>query len=192
MFSSTHIYFCATNVRVVAPVQPRLKHQFSKASQSDNNKKKIFFIIAVVGGEVRRLGLRWICHSGHAEEANSHWSGSRIATIEQGVSQGGRGGACGSRKNKKEAEKCRIFVCHRTFPETSQMHINLWKTTRVQVPGRGLAVAGCRNTSLPFKGGLQLKSQKFEHIFVAVITFPPFFCANTFDTSLLLIVCALR
>ena len=33
--------------------------------------------------------------------------------------------------------------------------------------------------------------QKFEHIFVAVITFPPFFCADTFDTSLLLIVCAL-
>ena len=34
---------------------------------------------------------------------------------------------------------------------------------------------------------------KFEHIFVAVITFsPPFFCADTFDTSLLLIVCALR
>ena len=32
-----------------------------------------------------------------------------------------------------------------------------------------------------------------EHIFVAVITFPPpFFCANTFDSSLLLIVCALR
>ena len=31
-----------------------------------------------------------------------------------------------------------------------------------------------------------------QHIFVAVITFPPFFCANTFDTSLLLIVCALR
>ena len=42
------------------------------------------------------------------------------------------------------------------------------------------------------KGGLHLKPPKFEHIFVAVITFPPFFCANTFDTSLLLIVCALR
>ena len=41
-------------------------------------------------------------------------------------------------------------------------------------------------------GGLHLKPLKFEHIFVAVITFPPFFCADTFDTSLLLIVCALR
>ena len=28
--------------------------------------------------------------------------------------------------------------------------------------------------------------------FVAVITFSPFFCADTFDTSLLLILCALR
>ena len=37
-----------------------------------------------------------------------------------------------------------------------------------------------------------LKPPKFEHIFVAVITFFPFFCANTFDTSLLLIVCAIR
>ena len=33
---------------------------------------------------------------------------------------------------------------------------------------------------------------KFEHIFVAVITFSPFFCADTFITSVLLIVCALR
>ena len=33
---------------------------------------------------------------------------------------------------------------------------------------------------------------KFEHIFVAVITSPPFFCAGTFITSLLLIVCGLR
>ena len=33
---------------------------------------------------------------------------------------------------------------------------------------------------------------KFEHIFVAVISFPPLFCADTFDTSLLLIVCALN
>ena len=33
---------------------------------------------------------------------------------------------------------------------------------------------------------------KFEHIFVAVITFPPFFCADSFTLSLLLIVCALR
>ena len=41
-------------------------------------------------------------------------------------------------------------------------------------------------------GGLHLKPPKFEHIFAAVITFFPFFCANTFDTSLLLIVCALR
>ena len=40
-------------------------------------------------------------------------------------------------------------------------------------------------------GGLHLKPPKFEHIFAAVITFPPFFCANTFDTSLLLSVCAL-
>ena len=42
-----------------------------------------------------------------------------------------------------------------------------------------------------FKGGLHLKPPKFEHIFVAVITFPPF-CADTFDISLLLIVRALR
>ena len=43
------------------------------------------------------------------------------------------------------------------------------------------------------KGGLDLKSTKLEHIFVAVITFfPPFFCGNTFDTSLLLVVCALK
>ena len=41
-------------------------------------------------------------------------------------------------------------------------------------------------------GILHLKPPKFEHIFVALITFPPFFCANTFDTSLLLIVCALK
>ena len=45
---------------------------------------------------------------------------------------------------------------------------------------------------IPGKGGRHQKSPKFEHIFVAVITFSPFFCANTFDTSLLLIVCALR
>ena len=36
-----------------------------------------------------------------------------------------------------------------------------------------------------------LKPPKSEQIFVAVITFPPFFCADTFDISLLLIVCAL-
>ena len=42
------------------------------------------------------------------------------------------------------------------------------------------------------RGGLHHLLPKFEHIFVAVITFPPFFCADTFDTSLLLIVGALR
>ena len=42
------------------------------------------------------------------------------------------------------------------------------------------------------KGGCYQKPPKFEHIFGAVITFPPFFCANTFDSSLLLTVCALR
>ena len=42
------------------------------------------------------------------------------------------------------------------------------------------------------KGGLDLKPTKLEHIFVAVITFPPFLYTNTFDTSLLLIVCALK
>ena len=43
------------------------------------------------------------------------------------------------------------------------------------------------------KGGRHLKPQKFENIFVAVITFfLPFFCANNYYTSLLLIVCALR
>ena len=43
------------------------------------------------------------------------------------------------------------------------------------------------------KGGLPHLPPKFEHIFVAVITSPPlFFCADIFDTSLLLIVCALR
>ena len=40
--------------------------------------------------------------------------------------------------------------------------------------------------------GLYHLLPKFEHIFVAVITFPPFFCADTFIASLLLIVCALR
>ena len=43
-----------------------------------------------------------------------------------------------------------------------------------------------------WKWGRYLKPVKFEHIFVAVLTFPPFFYANTFDTSLLLIVCDLR
>ena len=41
-------------------------------------------------------------------------------------------------------------------------------------------------------GGLSLKPPKFEHIFVAVITSPSFFCADTFDINLLFIVCALR
>ena len=41
-------------------------------------------------------------------------------------------------------------------------------------------------------GGMDHLLPKFEHIFVAAITSPPFFCANTFDTCLLLIVCALR
>ena len=53
------------------------------------------------------------------------------------------------------------------------------------------------NLSLPVyffgREDLYLKPPKFEHIFVAVIPFlPPFFCADTFNTSLLLIVCALR
>ena len=42
------------------------------------------------------------------------------------------------------------------------------------------------------RGEATLKSPKFEHIFVAVITFSPFFCANNYYISLLLIVCALR
>ena len=42
------------------------------------------------------------------------------------------------------------------------------------------------------RGGMDLKSPKFEHIFVAVKTFFSFFCATTFDISLLLIVCALK
>ena len=42
------------------------------------------------------------------------------------------------------------------------------------------------------EGGRHLKPQKFENIFVAVITFFPFFCANYYYTSLLLFVCALR
>ena len=42
------------------------------------------------------------------------------------------------------------------------------------------------------RGRLSYISPKFEHIFVAVITFSPFFCADTFNNSLLLIVCALR
>ena len=42
------------------------------------------------------------------------------------------------------------------------------------------------------KRGIYLKPPKFEHIFVAVITFSPFFCADTFDIILLLIMCALR
>ena len=49
-----------------------------------------------------------------------------------------------------------------------------------------------RHVSILFKGGLHHLPPKFEDIFVAVITFPPFFCADTLNTSLLLIVCALR
>ena len=30
----------------------------------------------------------------------------------------------------------------------------------------------------PLKGGLYLKPPKFEHIFAAVITSPPYFCAD--------------
>ena len=41
-------------------------------------------------------------------------------------------------------------------------------------------------------GVLHRKPLKFEHIFVAVITFFSLFYANTFDISLLLVVCALR
>ena len=41
-------------------------------------------------------------------------------------------------------------------------------------------------------GGLSLKTSKFEHIFIAVIISPPFFCVDIFDTNLLFIVCALR
>ena len=40
--------------------------------------------------------------------------------------------------------------------------------------------------------GLDLKPTKLEHICSCHNFFPPFFCANTFDTSLLLIVCALK
>ena len=49
----------------------------------------------------------------------------------------------------------------------------------VQVQHRGL-------------GGLSHLPPKFEHIFVAVITSPPFLLCRYFYTSLLLIVCALR
>ena len=41
-----------------------------------------------------------------------------------------------------------------------------------------------------FKGRLHLKPPKFEQNLNTY--FPSFFCANTFDTSLLLLVCALR
>ena len=47
-------------------------------------------------------------------------------------------------------------------------------------------------TFMQFKGRLYHLLPKFEHIFLAVIIFFPFFCADTFITSLLLIVCALR
>ena len=49
-----------------------------------------------------------------------------------------------------------------------------------------------RKTEWDNKVGLHLKPSKFEHIFVAVIIFFPFFCEDIFDISLLLIVCALR
>ena len=50
-----------------------------------------------------------------------------------------------------------------------------------------------KHTYIQGKGGLYRNPPQFEHIFVAVITPPhPFFCAVTFDTSLLFIVCALR
>ena len=42
------------------------------------------------------------------------------------------------------------------------------------------------------RGGLDHSPPKFEHKFVAVINFFPFFCADTFITSLLLIVGASR
>ena len=42
------------------------------------------------------------------------------------------------------------------------------------------------------RGGLSHIPPKFEYLFVAVITFSLFFCADTFNTSLLLIVCSLR
>ena len=48
-------------------------------------------------------------------------------------------------------------------------------------------IQGTLEVFLELRGGLHLKPPKFEHIFVAVLTFFPFFCANTFDTSLLLI-----
>ena len=43
-----------------------------------------------------------------------------------------------------------------------------------------------------YGGRLQHLLPKLEHIFVAIITPPPFFCADTYDTCMLLIVCALR
>ena len=51
----------------------------------------------------------------------------------------------------------------------------------------------CGGFTVKTKGDTHLKPPKFEHIFEAVITFFfSLFCANTFDTSLLLIVCALK
>ena len=43
-----------------------------------------------------------------------------------------------------------------------------------------------------YLGRLSHLPPKFENIFVAVITFSPFFCANNYYSSLLVIVCALR
>ena len=45
---------------------------------------------------------------------------------------------------------------------------------------------------LILKGRTTPFTTKFVHIFVTVITLSPFFCTDTFDISLLLIVCALR
>ena len=42
------------------------------------------------------------------------------------------------------------------------------------------------------KGGLSLKQPQFEQLYIAIITFFPFFYVDIFDTNLLLIVCALR
>ena len=55
------------------------------------------------------------------------------------------------------------------------------------------------HANVKYQAGLSLKPPNIEHIFIAVITSPtppppppPFFCADTFDINLLLIVCALR
>ena len=63
--------------------------------------------------------------------------------------------------------------------------------------GNGLVSIPEARVKVLLREGLSHIPPKFEHIFVAVITSPPpppppFFCADTFDTSLLLIVYALR